>query len=189
MHDENATQWIDLIGGRAFNLTGTYEWLEDSIVINNAISAPYSTEDKEMLANGYADEIVVIGQPTLPNATLGGCFGIGDNLFCYGAAAKYRIWYGRNSTYVNPHFKLLIDSTFSFNLSFDGSTTTYFNGSYKNSVGSTTPPTGSRGFTFNVYINYPCKDFRIACRRVYCRPLTDEEVAHNYQIDKVRFGL
>ena len=49
---------------------------------------------------------------------------------------------------------------------------------------------GPVGYTvtgkMRVFTNQPCHGH---CLRIYSRALTAEEIAHNYEIDKARFGL
>lgn len=216
-HDESATTWKDLAGKYNLDLpTRNHVW-EDNCFRCDSVTPVYTTRPKavfEEMKNGYTAEVcATIGESNGPLISCGN----GSNFWnIYSSKLIFSISSAQNGgvgvsltqggTYLYPTVIGL--STFygaSLSASFTADIVNqksrqFLNGglkaTYANAAltgcdnmglsGIGVNCTGRNTDDWNVGIGGGTKFY---CVRFYNRPLTDEEIAHNYAIDKERFGL
>lgn len=193
IHDASATVWKDLVGGLEGNISASSAWMGDRLhLFGNADGLT-----THVLKN-LNTEICPIFQPD-KDWTWEVCHGIGEYInhpaaqFFRLAQCSYLFYYdslSRISLSEGVWRTQVIDvsstkNTFAVTHRANGGYTFYFNGEERLSV------EGSEGIgaaiSFNIGTNYSDSDFYSV--RFDSRALTAEEIAHNYEIDKARFGL
>ena len=185
-HDDNATTWVDLIGDYDLALHNT-DVLENRVhFANNA----YATCDTEITTESTV-EVVMSNEQSRTEL----CFlSLSKN---NNSAAHFMYWYVSKLSYQIPANSttncaaMQTDSIFPRKtISFVIPDTVFFNGEVQNA-------TTNRDF-FNKYrgvdvVINPSSSWSfsgdIYSLRLYSRALTADEIAHNYEIDKIRFNL
>ena len=188
VHNPNATVWKDLIGNC------------DADTDPNLVYDNYMQEDgsNNMKALTSADKIDF---SRLTSVTFEACFLNEKN------KANYHMAIGANPDYFSIGYPTPGSTTLSWKLGTGGRPTVtgvhgtlaavYNNGSagmyFNGSAGQFT--TSNRNWNNTLYLMW-ANPWRVArgekrcyCFRLYSRALTAEEIAHNYAIDKARFGL
>jgi hypothetical protein len=185
-HDPSATAWKDLVGERDITPLNGNTFDEDSLFVSASnINNSIPTKD---IANSNSQLTYEIGGYTTdqgqPLATVGDTSGF--------KLVPYPKWSETDIYVVGPAGSGLTLSAknggsyvrLTFALTYDGETAIlYFprDMSSKSKVYTKTDDTRNGDITkYNQHIHFI---------RVYNRALTAEEIAHNYEIDKARFGL
>lgn len=192
-HNDNSSVWVDLVGGRVANLTDNGSWTDDALVCNGQ---GYASNDGnrfkrdvvlhvELVFESEGDGIIAV-LARAPNTTIGGIEFLqrGNRLF---AMAVESVSSGlKNVIAVEPN-QLVSVSLFYSPIDFIGG---YVNGEWKSSfyifssIDFSTVCFGGRA----QWTDSPWSG-RIHSVRIYSRALTAEEVAYNYDLDRLRFNL
>ena len=193
MHDPNATVWKDLVGTRDATLSGLFSWGANYWDVQSVSDRGRATWDGLNLPNDQTWEIVI-----QPSAVSGGDYGRiiadGPNIVspCIRSGSGWVYVYGygidtglylQSLNNRNMHLHTIVHPSF-------GTMDYYIDGmpvwTYSTTVNST-------GYTYGYFANNGGFSRGIDARyysiRLYSRALTAAEVAANYAIDKVRFGL
>jgi hypothetical protein len=201
IHDNNADAWIDLVNGVIIDLTSSGSWSEDyALRCDGKNYGAYATLDSFSSANILSTECVCyrdvsrgcifdIGGRRNNQVTM-----VGINANQYPFAVFYRYGQAQGGHFVN---NLCSYGTFSSVRSSSSVTIPedyYFNSEVAaNTTGSTyvyPSSTTPLGIAIGATVENTNKWLgRVWSIRLYSRALTAEEIAHNYEIDKARFGL
>lgn len=194
VHDPNATVWTDLVGNRSFDLNEKALWTHNGITrvegstfkigaLNGAASSPPTK---------FASELVFLDNSTAGRAC---CLGFDKTSGYYGwATTGVREWRAYQLYGSNPYVKLSAGEQcrLSYGFASEGNTNNYL---YKNRSPITTKRNNNTsygaGTLFGGVSDNTNYDFNgiVYCCRLYDRLLTADEIAHNYAVDKARFGL
>ena len=185
-HSQSTSVWMDIVGGVELNVTRG-EWLSNGLswIPNNqsqAINTAIPNSLREILVSNY----VTVEAVVTPQARGSGCYNMCNTTF--------RIYCAGNTDIIN-YFKIKsgpfyciqyveMDTPISFtavvfppkniwwgiNGNIVSSTTNYSSPSPNNTI-----ELYSKGIVHSV--------------RIYSRALSAEEIAYNYEIDQMRFGL
>ena len=211
IHEQNATVWKNLVGTEdmVFNQSFEYDIYNDSVLFRDdnrsgsrAISQMSITMTNDMTLEGM---MLVPNVEPIWNVRM--CIGLLYDLKTgvfpfargrtYTPSLKYSASYNDNSDryFGSPKRGETTSSTIVFrraDKSFDG----YYNGKYVASIGSQDDNwLGDDKILQPIFVYKQLSDsmigcdFRIHYMRIYSRALTADEIAHNYAIDKARFGL
>ena len=212
VHDASATTWKNLVGAEdmEFNQSFEYDIYNDSVLFRDdnrsgkrAASEMQITMTKDMTIEGmmlvpnvepFWNVRMCIG---LLNDIKTGVFPFARGAPSYTPSLKYSASYNDNSDryFGSPKRGETVSSAIVFrraDKSFDG----YYNGKYVASIGSQADNWIGDNIVLKPVFVYKqlsdtmigC-DFRIHYMRIYSRALTADEIAHNYAIDKARFGI
>ena len=192
VHDANATVWKDLIGEINAEKTqpSDLRWQGDCIAVNSGYFK--SVIGDRMLDAFMNDNVTIEVVCDSQNTAYGHMFSIGG-----GVREEYWVGYNLNPyiTYGSTSFNQIITGlkkigrcthTFTFD---KGVAKIYtlgeLNGQKSDVTVSARPNASSvvKLFGDRTFTGFGC------CVRVYNRALTADEIAHNYAIDKARFGL
>ena len=212
VHEPNATVWKNLVGTEdmVFNQSFEYDIYNDSVLFRD--DNRFGHRARSQMSITMTNDMTIEGMMLVPNVTpiwnLRMCIGLlynnktGVFPFARGEtynipSLKYSASYDDNSDryFGNPKKGETVSSAIVFrraDKSFDG----YYNGKYVGSIGSQDDNwLGDNIILKPVFIYKQLSksiigsDIRIHYMRIYSRYLTAEEIAHNYEIDKARFGL
>ena len=194
-HDANATVWIDLINGKTLAFNGNYTVNADNLYIPEGSYAHGST-----ISHIGADTIEMVIQATSHPANSAAfdwrsssssssyarllLYGWDNaNLQNYGAYAKSDGTFCAQSSIVGNRVSVsFVDSLASYS--------GWLNGEQKTSkTGQTGTDAGAAYLWLNYYVGKYTMSANYHCIRIYNRALTADEIAHNYAVDKERFGL
>ena len=205
-HDENATNWVDLVGTCDFYLTANGGWTNNAFVCNG-LSA--TNETGITLAQNYQQEAAVDWFASRAYNTYynldkvnirQGLMFLWEYAMPGGGAEAFKVQETRDYS-APPEFH-----TFSYSALIFGNSKN-INGGFKNGYLDGVAQSNVRHGNWysswyeTDYVSYASIGAqvwndnvdatfkgKIYCIRVYNRPLTDEEVKHNYEVDKARFG-
>ena len=235
-HDDNATEWVDLVNGVSLKprygmglrtaMMGTtqvwtkVEWKDNAFYLSQNASrhGAYNSSDftKANFAQiGFNDAnisnhtVEVAGRWSItaedgsadlnPNGanfrftSLAGVAYVRSLYYNWGL--EWWVFNGRQTT-LNYIPKTDNGKLFCQSFAHDDTTAySWYNGVCDGYHTGVFPPTetksigaGIKTFTWFDIGNYGCMRQWIYCQRIYNRKLTDEEVKHNYEVDKARFG-
>lgn len=201
VHDPNATEWIDLVGGVSMstcNFGNNYSIPQVATSRTDNVfplSTNFTLHGYLVTANSIWSNwtMLGIGDISVAGIQKGICLtGLGGNSF---GTVQYRKGY--SGTVLNSvSTGITVGSAYSFNITFDISTRTYkvyVDGTYKGEsqissddwvLGGTNVGIGTQFLNRN-----NLGDFKRHNVLFYSRALTAAEIAANYAIDKARFGL
>lgn len=204
-HDANATEWVDLVGGitATINGDGNSEWTEISANFDGNTYFEIPANDIARIDTLSTNEFSVeCSAQSLGGVDNQGVIGFGTNMARYlwlfhgSASDKANAslnWQSRGSSgiYANRNASLQKRRYSTSVVVKDGKGNAYLDSemhthSSNVSIGSVSSNTPNFLGLIHGYSKLVGSIFNI---RVYNRALTVEEIAHNYEIDKVRFGL
>lgn len=176
IHDSNATTWVDLTGKFTNTITiGSGGWTANSKV-SNGNNALY------LLGRNSYHSYEVVFKEVQENEQKNKYLKLGRYGSSYRISGSPNIYLNGNTAYEYPVIE--IGKIYSFGD--DYNLKPYMNGVRLNKISAVVPSysgeTDAQKFLINII-------GEIYCVRRYARHLTDEEIAHNYAIDKARFGL
>ena len=198
VHDAEATSWKDLIGTRDAVLAGNYSWLDNCIHRASDSSTSIVLPDIAIVHGFYIEYCCA-----LLNAGGGNYRDIAlttsKRLELVQNSNGSTSLYFRNSNggYVSRAYRLYIATSTlprTFGFGFTDAGVVYAlngNGPYWDSTVNTILDNtfyGSQDIVIGKYRSL-YEDAYYYSIRVYDRPLSVEEIAHNYEIDRLRFGL
>lgn len=185
-HDANATTWKDLVGGNDFEATAILnEWTKDSAVFKGGCgkSQPWNLTNVLTLD--------VVGKSEQTSFFAFALDGSRHRMFCIlptnnrgfqfanNAPSMFRDWYSKRWS---------VTATWSA-IGATSQNAQFYNGEYAGINSGTSSwlvqDSAILGYTKAEYAYLG----EICCIRAYNRALTAEEIAHNYAVDKERFGL
>ena len=230
-HDENATNWVDLVSGYTLKLTGanatpklgvrsyneikgTNYWVEGSFQNGKYLKLEANIVAGKLSLTAMIPTTTLakmgITETTMSNVTFESCvafykepkepFPGGDayfkgafNTFAGGSSMSVGYW-------MTPFFLKENQPRMMFDLyDRDGEIFTacnvinelacygYFDGEFAVSKTDHKEMKYTDLTVMNIGWRTPCRQY-FYCQRIYNRQLTDEEVKHNYEVDKARFG-
>ena len=198
VHDQNATTWKDLSGnGHALLLSGTALFGADHAELDGSGFFYKSTDISPFFAKTGLTAQVVSTKIDAGNNE--GLYSIGLNTrflwiwnsFQQGGGemsfSKFVYSHNVGSTFPN----IARDAKTSFTITHaNGVANTFVNKTADRTVSvSPLSVSGTDRIAIGKIQNYQNFEGNIYCVRHYSRALTDEEIAHNYEIDKARFGI
>lgn len=183
VHNPNATEWKDLVGDNDITLVGGV--FGDTALICNGTQ--YGGHNDNVV-NGVQIELVANAKQQKRRCWIAST---GQSL-----SSKYSGfvgWYDRGLCFglYDTARSLTLRTAISYSFAVNSNRTFENNALVATESGkSDLTPQTARGICVVVggQMNNPLK-CDIHCLRIYSRALTDEEIAHNYKIDKERFGL
>lgn len=195
-HDSSASKWRDLVGQCDLTITGDYvignNYIRQEANCSTALSCD-STASITLPANAHIS-VVTYNADAVRNQSF--------RLFSIGTS-KFRMRYGNGSYgyYVSDYNgaicatvsiprKGLIRTDYTLVDNGDGTTTItpYFNGVRKTASTKNTAVVEGKVKFYN-YNSERIIDYDFYNAMIYNRPLTTDEMAYNYEVDKERFGL
>ena len=183
VHNPNATEWKDLVGDNDITLVGGV-FGDTALICNGTQYGGYNNNvvnavQIELVANTKQQKrrcwIASTGQSL--SSKYSGFVGWYDRGLCFGLYDTAR--------------SLTLGTAISYSFAVNSNRTFENNALVATESGkSDLTPQAARGICVVVggQMNNPLK-CDIHCLRIYSRALTDEEIAHNYKIDKERFNL
>ena len=183
VHNPNATEWKDLVGDNDITLVGGV-FGDTALICNGTQYGGYNNNvvnavQIELVANTKQQKrrcwIASTGQSL--SSKHSGFVGWYDRGLCFGLYDTAR--------------SLTLGTAISYSFAVNSNRTFENNALVATESGkSDLTPQAARGICVVVggQMNNPLK-CDIHCLRIYSRALTDEEIAHNYKIDKERFNL
>ena len=183
VHNPNATEWKDLVGDNDITLVGGV--FGDTALICNGTQ--YGGHNDNVV-NGVQIELVANAKQQKRRCWIAST---GQSL-----SSKYSGfvgWYDRGLCFglYDTARSLTLGTAISYSFAVNSNRTFENNALVATESGkSDLTPQAARGICVVVggQMNNPLK-CDIHCLRIYSRALTDEEIAHNYRIDKERFNL
>lgn len=183
VHNPNATEWKDLVGDNDITLVGGV--FGDTALICNGTQ--YGGHNDNVV-NGVQIELVANAKQQKRRCWIAST---GQSL-----SSKYSGfvgWYDRGLCFglYDTARSLTLGTAISYSFAVNSNRTFENNALVATESGkSDLTPQAARGICVVVggQMNNPLK-CDIHCLRIYSRALTDEEIAHNYKIDKERFNL
>ena len=183
VHNPNATEWKDLVGDNDITLVGGV--FGDTALICNGTQ--YGGHNDNVV-NGVQIELVANAKQRKRRCWIAST---GQSL-----SSKYSGfvgWYDRGLCFglYDTARSLTLGTAISYSFAVNSNRTFENNALVATESGkSDLTPQAARGICVVVggQMNNPLK-CDIHCLRIYSRALTDEEIAHNYRIDKERFNL
>ena len=185
VHDPNAIIWKDLIGTRDMTFINSYSFEVNCLYLDSYIAnGSFRTFEK---SKNYTIEI--IHQRLLQNKYGAAIISLDDqwyNTICYLPSQGFR-FSEANAPYIA--YPTADKNIHALSMSWSGKQ--YLNGVRQEDL--RTPSRYSCGTVGHINDNQAWDrggdKSRWYCIRIYSRPLTDDEVIHNYTIDKNRFRL
>lgn len=208
-HDANATAWKDLVGGSEDNLVGNigtdYEWTADSVVRNKESKGYFISDKTDVLQTAvrrgvFSVEIVTskpVASATWQAQIVNICQTADLSKYSSGILGRWRREdngrFGSLSSaayHDNVGFTLADRSELcTISLAYNGSICSVYSNGIIVRTASITPSDTIDGIHVRLgSISYGFRGHYHSLR-ILSRALTAEEIAHNYEIDKARFGI
>lgn len=205
-HSDTATVWKDLSGNnndgtlRNFNFTTNSEWQENSLEfdgINDAVTITQMNYPNVTLEIVVSEKVIPSGEVCyITNAETGGYSIYRANSSTAKGISIYNAGVGYKFVYLTDNSNL-INKKYSLGLTYDGNNASVYQSAIKHNTSSVTAvgypvnntvmALGCNPSGANPYSSY--LNGNIYSVRIYNRALTDEEMLHNYNIDRARFGI
>jgi hypothetical protein len=197
-HDPNATVWKDLIGDCDLTVNGTTSWGDKYANIGSATFFGGTIDPvKVFTGNGVAVQTLSTKIGTSDN---NGVFAIGDNSnrhlwiwesFAQGSGGMTfsKVVYNTNLGTTYP--VLSVDDKVLLTVSYKDGVANSFVGTDpdRSVVIASNQIVGDQPIYIGKIPGHNTYGGKIYCVRLYNRALTQSEIAHNYDVDKARFGL
>lgn len=197
VHDPSATVWKDLVGEIDVTANRTPTWKSDAFAGDGeTYFTTNSTVPAHTILNG-GFTVELGARPTGNRRSNGGLIGIGTNseyrtFWMWEKSRNYNIFLGAIQTAQIPgtHPDTSPDIATSWQAVFDGSTLRLLANSIE-CINRSAQTTAQQEYGTNIgkIGSFGSTGSDILFARLYSRALTAEEIKHNYEIDKARFGL
>lgn len=193
-HNSNATVWEDLSGNRndvTVQITGNKYWEPDALKFENTnemVTLPNNlptiiNSDKFTMQFIFSEyEYVECDYPTL-------LWSQNDNLSFYTTKNEWNFFRLKNGTNNRPSINkdLVIDKLVTINFNLNNNFLRLYSNDELINEKSVSDYIGVSDI--NINRNNQKGTFTIKSLKIYNKSLTDEEISHNYQIDKIRFHI
>ena len=197
-HDPNATVWKDLVGACDLTVNGTTSWGDKYANMDSATFFGGTIDPvKVFTGNGVAVQTL---STKIGSSVNSGIFAIGDNnnrhlwvweSYVQGSGGMTFSKFIYNTNVGSTYAVLSVDDKVLLTVSYKDGVANTFVGtdSDKSVVIASNQIVGDQPIYIGRLPGYNTYGGKIYCVRLYNRALTQSEIAHNYDVDKARFGL